>query len=119
MPPARLPPCPLARYPEYMGNLYTLLIVVFLLSVAVSHDTLTTSRVQELSVRHRYSLATWEATRFPVKWLRKAGNFLFPYKLTADDQEQLVLDFFSMDREADMLQAQVNMAAAAGSADLQ
>ena len=102
-----------------MGHLYTLLIVVFLLSVAVSHDRLTVSPVEEISVRHRYSLATWEATRFPVKWMRKVGNFLFPYKLTAEDQEQLVLDFFSMDREADRLQAQVNMAAAAGSADLQ
>ncbi len=102
-----------------MGNLYTLLIVVFLLSVAVSHDRLTASPVEEISVRHRYSLATWEATRFPVKWLRKAGNFLFPYELTAEDDTQLVLDFFSLDREADMLQAQVNMAAAAGSADLQ
>ena len=96
-----------------------MLIVVFLLSVAVSHDTLTASRVQELSVRHRYSLATWEVTRFPVKWLYKAGTSLFPYNLTAKDHNQLVLDFFSTDREADRLQAQVNMAAATGGADLQ
>ena len=91
-----MPAYPSARYPERMGNLYTLLVIVFLLSVAVSHDRLTASPVQELSVRHRYSLATWEATRFPVKWLRKTGNFLFPYNLTAEDQEQLVLDFFSL-----------------------
>ena len=96
-----------------------MLIVVFLLSAAVSHDTLTVSPVEELSVRHRYSLATWEVTRFPVKWLYKAGTFLFPHKPTAEDQEQLVLDFFSMDREAESLQAQVNMAAATGGADLQ
>ena len=95
-----------------------MLMVVFLLSVAVSHDTLTVSRVEELSVRHRYSLATWEVTRFPVKRLYKAGTFLFPYKLTEENQEQLVLDFFSLDREADRLQAQVNMAAATGGADL-
>ena len=96
-----------------------MLIVVFLLSAAVSHDTLTVSPVEELSVRHRYSLATWEVTRFPVKWLYKVGTFLFPHKPTAEDQEQLVLDFFSMDREAESLQAQVNMAAATGGADLQ
>ena len=96
-----------------------MLIVVFLLSAAVSHDTLTVSPVEELSVRHRYSLATWEVTRFPVKWLYKVGTFLFPHKPTAEDQEQLVLDFFSMDREADRLQAEVNMAAATGGADLQ
>ena len=102
-----------------MSNLYTLLMVVLLLSVAVSHDSLTASPVQELSVRHRYSLATWEVMRFPVKWLYKAGTFLFPYKLTTENQEQLVLDFFSTDREADGLQAQVNMAAAAGGTDLQ
>ncbi len=93
-------------------------MVAFLLSVAVSHDTLTTSRVEDLSVRHRYSLATWEVTRFPVKWLYKVGNFLFPHKPTAEEQEQLVLDFFLADREADRLQAQINMAAAAGGADL-
>ena len=95
-----------------------MLIVVFLLSVAVSHDRLTASPVEELSVRHRYSLATWEVTRFPVKWLHKAGTFLFPHKPTAEEQEQLVLDFFSMNRETERLQAQVNMAAAAGGADL-
>ena len=94
-------------------------IIVFLLSVAVSHDRLTASAVEELSVRHRYSLATWEVTRFPVKWLHKAGNFLFPHKPTAEEQEQLVLDFFSTKREADRLQAQVNTAAATGGADLQ
>ncbi len=94
-------------------------IIVFLLSVAVSHDRLTASPVEELSVRHRYSLATWEVTRFPVKWLYKAGNFLFPHKPTAEEQEQLVLDFFSTKREADRLQAQVNTAAATGGADLQ
>ena len=93
-------------------------IVVFLLSVAVSHDTLTVSRVEELSVRHRYSLATWEVTRFPVKWLHKAGLFLFPYNQAVEDHKQLVLDFFSTDREADKLQAQVNMAAATGGEDL-
>ena len=96
-----------------------MLIVVFLLSVAVSHDRLTASAVEELSVRHRYSLATWEVTRFPVKWLHKAGTFLFPHKPTAEEQEQLVLDFFSTKREADRLQAQVNTAAATGGADLQ
>ena len=96
-----------------------MLIVVFLLSVAVSHDTLTASPVEELSVRHRYSLATWEVTRFPIKWLHKAGTFLFPHKPTAEEQEQLVLDFFSTKREADRLQAQVNTAAATGGADLQ
>ncbi len=96
-----------------------MLIVVFLLSAAVSHDTLTVSPVEELSVRHRYSLATWEVTRFPVKWLHKAGAFLFPHKPTAEEQEQLVLDFFQMNREAEGLKAQVNMAAATGGADLQ
>ena len=93
------------------------LSLVILLNVAVPHDALRLSPVQQLSVRYHYNLLGWLVTNLPAKWLYLLGNGVFPIRQESSQRAETVQDYFRMRQEAEDLRGELARAVSTDSAD--
>ena len=105
-----------------MRSLAITFSLALLLALAVAHDTLRPSAVQQLSVRYHYNLVGWEVANLPDKWLYWLGNAAFPFRQESGDRLEAVQEYFRLRQEAGALQGDLDRAVAtaeAGTSDLE
>ena len=100
-----------------MRSLAITLSLVLLLILAVPHDTLNLTPVQELSFRHHYNLVAWEVTNLPAKWFRWLGNAVWPFRQERGQRLESITEYFRLKQEAGALREELERALATASAD--
>ncbi len=97
-----------------MRSLLIIFSIAVALALALSHDTLHLSPVQQLSFRYQYDLVTWEATHLPAKWLHWLWAKTFPFPQGPQESPQAVKTYFQLKQQAASLRGELEQAAAAG-----
>ena len=100
-----------------MRSLVITFSLALLLALAVAHDTLRLTPVQQLSVRYHFNLVGWEVANLPAKWFHWLGNAAFPFRQESGDRMEAVQEYFRLRQEAGALRGDLDRAVATAEAD--
>ncbi len=95
-----------------MQRIVASFLAVLLLVIAVAHDTLALTPVQELAAPYHFNYVIWESANFPAKWFHLLVDWLQPFKRT--DQEKLarLQEYFRQKGELSGVEYDLSQAAA-------
>ena len=95
-----------------MRRVAIILLVTYLFTVAIAHDTFHITPVQELAAPYHFNFVTWELAHLPSKWLHILNNYLLPYRRSDQQKLDELKEYFDLKGQLSNLGNQLSQAAA-------